>query len=168
MAVEIERKFLIGNDGWRGLAVRVRQIRQGYLASGEKAGVRVRCAEGGEGTLTVKTARAGATRGEFEFSIPYADAEALLGLCEGAIVEKSRHEVPFAGFMWEIDVFQGANAGLVVAEVELEREDQAFERPGWLGEEVTHDRRYYNAALARRPFGAWRGQSGEPGGADSE
>lgn len=159
MGVEIERKFLIKGDGWRRLVARTRHIRQGYLASSDKAGVRVRCAEGGEGTLTIKTARAGAVRDEFEFQIPYADAEALLSLCVGAIVEKVRHDAPVAGLTWEIDVFKGANEGLVVAEVELESEEQAFDRPEWLGEEVTQEERYYNASLASRPFSGWRDEN---------
>jgi adenylate cyclase len=163
MGIEIERKFLVSHDGWRNLAARVRRIRQGYLASGEKAGVRVRCVDGKEGSLTVKTAVAGAVRGEFEFPIPFEEAEALLGLCEGVVIEKLRHDVPFGGVNWEIDVFKGANEGLVVAEVELESEDQVFIRPDWLGEEVTADRRYYNASLARRPFRDWPGKSQDCG-----
>jgi adenylate cyclase len=155
MGIEIERKFLIRSDGWRGLVTRIRRIRQGYLATGEKAAVRVRCADGDDGTLTIKTARAGAVREEFEFPIPCADAEQLLSLCGGAVVEKLRHDVAYGGVLWEVDVFQGANLGLAVAEVELDSEDQAIDRPDWVGEEVTHDNRYYNAKLAERPFNAW-------------
>lgn len=155
MAVEIERKFLVKGEGWRSLVTRVRHMKQGYLASSPKAGVRVRCSDGDDGRLTIKTARAGATRDEFEFAIPYPDAEALLSLCADAVVEKTRHEAPVGGVLWEIDVFKGANEGLILAEVELDHEQQVFDRPDWLGDEVTQDRRFYNAFLARRPFRSW-------------
>lgn len=155
MGIEIERKFLIKSDAWRALVTRTRRIRQGYLAAGEKAAVRVRCVDGGEAVLTVKAARAGVTREEFEFSIPYAEAEQLLLLCGGAIIEKLRHDVKCGGLLWEVDIFEGANFGLAVAEVELESEDQVIDRPDWLGDEVTDDPRYYNARLAERPFKAW-------------
>jgi adenylate cyclase len=155
MAVEIERKFLVAGEGWRRAVVRTRRIRQGYLASGDRAAVRVRCTDGADGALTIKSAKAGAVRGEFEYAIPYADAEQLLALCSGALIEKLRHDAPLGGHCWEIDVFQGVNRGLVVAEVELDHEEAAFEKPGWLGKEITHERRYYNAALAEHPFSEW-------------
>jgi CYTH domain-containing protein len=105
--------------------------------------------------LTIKGVSVGATRAEFEYAIPLDDAQALLGLCEGPLVEKTRHILQYAGTTWEVDDFAGDNAGLVVAEVELPSEDAAFERPDWLGEEVTHDARYFNASLSQKPFQRW-------------
>ncbi|MGZ8395389.1 MAG: CYTH domain-containing protein [Rhodoplanes sp.] len=106
-------------------------------------------------TLTIKTAQPAVLRHEYEYDIPIEDAEELLGLRDGAVIEKTRHEVPIGEVVWEIDVFAGENAGLVIAEVELVNGDQEFCRPSWVGEEITHDRRFYNADLAKRPFGSW-------------
>lgn len=153
MGIEIERKFLVAGDGWRGVEGVL--YRQGYLNRDKARTVRVRLA-GGEGFLTVKGVSRGAARQEFEYSIPAADAEALLALCDGPLVEKVRRVVVHGGMRWEVDEFLGENAGLVVAEIELEREDQPFERPDWLGREVTDDPRYYNANLAVTPYSAWR------------
>jgi adenylate cyclase len=152
MGVEIERKFLVTDDRWKtgpGVA-----FRQGYLNRDKERTVRVRIA-GERAFLTVKGKSVGATRSEFEYPIPEADAHALLKLCEGPLVEKTRHLVEHAGTTWEVDVFAGDNAGLVVAEVELQSEVQTFVRPPWLGAEVTHDARYFNSNLASHPFCNW-------------
>jgi adenylate cyclase len=160
---EIERKFLVCNDGWRR-AAQCRsslRLRQGYLASDERSSIRVRVAavpdEGGQAFLTIKSAVQGTSRQEYEYSIPVHDAEELLDtLCRWSVVEKTRHRVDYAGRTWEIDVFEGDNAGLIVAELELTAPDEAIDLPPWVGKEVTDDRRYYNAALAQKPYSAWR------------
>jgi adenylate cyclase len=156
MAIEIERKFLVADEGWRTAVSRTRHIRQGYLSNNGLSSVRVRCAGDDRAVLTIKSAEQGARRQEFEYAIPVADAVELLRLCEGGIVEKLRHEVPHAGLTWEVDVFLGANQGLVIAEAELDYEDQVIEKPAWLGEEVTGEQRFYNAGLAKRPFNSWQ------------
>lgn len=152
MAVEIERKFLVMGQPW--LQVPGVVFRQGYLNRDKARTVRVRVA-GEVAFLTIKGVSVGATRAEFEYPIPLADAEALLALCEGPLIEKTRHVLTHAGTVWELDVFAGDNAGLVVAEVELLSEDQAFVRPGWLGAEVTQDVRYFNSNLAAHPYCRW-------------
>jgi CYTH domain-containing protein len=152
MATEIERKFLVRGTQWRqGAGVR---FSQGYLSAAKERTVRVRIA-GEEAFLTIKGVNRGATRLEFEYAIPLADAAELLKLCEGPIIDKIRYVVMNAQTRWEVDEFLGDNAGLVVAEVELTSEDQPFSRPGWLGREVTGDPRYYNSSLAARPYGEW-------------
>ncbi|MBA4255172.1 MAG: adenylate cyclase [Polaromonas sp.] len=152
MAIEIERKFLVRNDHWRGTpGVR---YTQGYLNRDVARTVRVRVA-GGQGWLTIKGRSEGATRQEFEYPIPLADAQALLALCDGPLIDKTRHTLTHGGMVWEVDEFHGDNDGLVVAEIELSSPDQAFERPDWLGEDVTHDTRYFNSALATRPYRTW-------------
>jgi len=151
MASEIERKFLVRGDAWRPGPEGVLQ-RQGYL-SVEDPTVRVRIA-GARATLTVKGAQKGLTRPEFEYEVPLADAEEMLLLCAFA-VEKTRHVREFGGRRWEIDEFHGANEGLVIAEIELEREDESFALPLWLGAEVSRDPRYRVSSLARTPFGKW-------------
>ncbi|MBE3025171.1 CYTH domain-containing protein [Janthinobacterium sp. BJB1] len=154
MGIEIERKFLLASDAWRGLGQPV-LLRQGYLSSARERVVRVRI-EGEQAMLTIKGANVGATRGEWEYPIPLADAVELLdGLCEQPLIEKVRHRIEHAGMVWEIDEFLGANAGLVVAEIELASEDQPFEKPEWIGAEVSGDARYYNANLIRHPFSQW-------------
>ncbi|WP_215408699.1 CYTH domain-containing protein [Janthinobacterium sp. JC611] len=154
MGVEIERKFLLAGDAWRGLGHAV-LLRQGYLSSARERVVRVRI-EGEQAMLTIKGANVGATRGEWEYPIPLADAAELLdGLCEQPLIEKIRHRIEHAGMVWEVDEFLGANAGLVVAEIELASEDQPFDKPGWIGAEVSGDARYYNANLIRHPFSQW-------------
>ena len=154
MGVEIERKFLLQGDAWRGLGQAV-LLRQGYLSSARERVVRVRI-EGEQAMLTIKGANVGATRGEWEYPIPLADAVELLdGLCEQPLIEKVRHRIEHAGMVWEVDEFLGANAGLVVAEIELASEDQPFEKPDWIGAEVSGDARYYNANLIRHPFSQW-------------
>lgn len=155
MGVEIERKFLVSQNGWRAEVVRARRIRQGYLALKGTTSVRIRCIDDRFAALTIKGPTAGIARAEFEYEIPVADAEQLLLLCVGSIIEKERHDIRYGGLTWEVDVFRGANEGLVIAEVELEHEEQILEKPAWLGTEVTGDARYYNAELVMRPFSAW-------------
>ncbi len=154
MGTEIERKFLVTGDSWRGEG-RSTVIRQGYLSTVKERTVRVRAVDD-EGTLTVKGLTVGATRTEFEYLIPVDDAHTMLDeLCETPIIEKTRHVVEVNGLEWEIDEFAGVNDGLVVAEVELDSEDQEFKRPDWAGEEVTDDPRYFNANLITHPYTEW-------------
>lgn len=152
MGIEIERKFLVQGEAWR--QGEGRYLCQAYLNRDPARTVRVRI-DGEQAFLTIKGRSVGATRSEFEYAIPVADAQALLALADGPAVEKRRHLVPMGELTWEIDEFLGANAPLVVAEIELPREDQPFERPAWVGEEVTQDPRYFNSALAARPFSTW-------------
>ncbi len=156
MGIEIERKFLVSGEGWRDAATASTRYSQGYLSRDPARTVRVRIA-GDAAFLTIKGATQGATRAEFEYAVPLADAQQLLALCDGPVVEKIRHLCPHEGMTWEVDEFLGANAGLVVAEIELVSETQPFECPGWLGAEVTGDARYVNANLAVRPFSSWGG-----------
>jgi adenylate cyclase len=157
MAKEIERKFLVRGESWRTAAAPGIAYRQGYLSAGADAGCTVRVRLGGERAfLTIKGPAAGAARDEYEYPIPTADAEEMLGqLCAGGTVEKVRHHVPFGGRTWEVDVFAGENAPLVVAEVEIERADAEVALPPWVAAEVTDDPRYTNAALARSPYSRW-------------
>jgi len=155
MALEIERKFRVTGESWRPFVTRSRRLRQAYLTKNGRLSVRVRIDESETGTLTIKAARSGMSRHEYEYAIPLADAEELMLQREGSIISKVRHIVPVGGLEWEIDVFEGENAGLVIAEIELDRPDREFERPDWLGEEVTGDRRFYNASLVERPYASW-------------
>ena len=158
MGTEIERKFLVRNDDWRSAVTKSTDYRQGYLSTDADRNVRVRT-KGAKAVLTIKgkaRGAAGLTRAEFEVELPYDDAEAILdGLCHRPIIEKVRHRVEHDGLIWEIDEFAGDNAGLVVAEVELDSEDQVFDRPAWLGEEVSDDPRYLNASLVEHPYSQW-------------
>lgn len=165
MAIEIERKFLVTGDGWRAAAHKAVPMAQGYLndlaamdaAPGRaamKASVRVRIA-GDAAFLNLKSRELGHTRQEFDYPIPVNDARELLALCVGGLVDKVRHYVAVGGREWEVDEFLGDNAGLVVAELELESAHAAFERPDWLGREVTDSARYYNLALATRAYSQW-------------
>lgn len=156
MGIEIERKFLVKDDGWRGQAMQATHFSQGYLSRDPARTVRVRIA-GPQAFLTIKGATTGATRAEFEYAVPVEDARQLLAMSDGPVVEKVRHLCVVDGLTWEVDEFLGANAGLVVAEIELVSEDQAFTRPAWLGDEVTGDARYANARLAVAPFTTWPG-----------
>lgn len=154
MAAEIERRFLVIDDGWRADAVGV-PIRQGYLSSGAGVTVRVRV-EGSRGTLTVKGPPRGLSRDEFEYPVPLEDAREMLDrLCGERIVRKTRYRVSGDSHVWLVDEFHDANDGLTLAEVELGREDEAVDLPSWVGEEVSSDRRYTNAALAARPWSEW-------------
>lgn len=155
MGVEIERKFLLASDDWRGAVTRVQPMVQGYLAESPGCSIRVRIA-GEDASLNLKGITIGASRSEFEYPLPLADGRVMLEqYCAGRTVEKLRHHLDYSGQHWEIDEFLGANAGLLVAEIELESEDQAFPHPPWLGAEVTGDARYYNLMLADRPYASW-------------
>ena len=159
MAYEIERKFLVRSDAWRGHGGGTR-YRQGYLLNADHRTVRVRLSDEGA-WLTIKGARVGLTRPEFEYRIPTADAEAMLAtLAAGSLVEKTRYRVRFGDRLWEVDEFHGDNAGLVLAEIELEHEDEVVDRPGWLGAEVSDDPHYYSGQLAKVPFSTWERRSG--------
>ena len=152
MSQEIERKFLV-RAGWQPEGTGGR-IAQGYLSAVPERTVRVRV-RGERGYLTVKGKNNGISRAEFEYEVPLADAEAMLALCEQRLIEKTRYRVPAGELCWEIDVFAGANAGLVVAEIELPTPDTPFARPDWLGAEVSDDPRYYNSSLQQHPFSVW-------------
>lgn len=155
MGIEIERKFLVAGDNWRKDAAGIR-YRQGYITADRERTVRVRRA-GARGYLTIKGPGNGLRRPEFEYEIPPADADELLStLCQGTLIEKIRYTVQFAGCTWEIDEFSGDNDGLLLAEIELDHEDQQFERPDWVGREVTGEQRYHNAYLSRHPYCNWR------------
>lgn len=155
MGVEIERKFRVRGDGWRADVRASRRLVQGYVVAEPDRSVRVRLA-GDTARLTLKGAARGAVRDEWEYAIPPEDARHLLAtLCGDRVVEKTRHEVPCDGHLFEVDEFGGANAGLVVAELELDREDADVPRPPWLGDEITDDPRFLNANLALRPWRAW-------------
>lgn len=156
MAIEIERKFLVNSDRWREQADAGQHLAQGYLIGAREASVRVRI-EGEQANLNIKSATLGIYRQEYEYAIPLSDAREMLDtLCEKPVIEKTRYHVEHAGHTWEVDVFEGENAGLVVAEIELASESEPFEQPDWLGEEVSADPRYYNVSLVKHPYKAWR------------
>ena len=155
MGIEIERKFLVANDSWRGAATSGVRYRQGYLSTNPDSSVRVR-ASGDRAWLNIKSATVGVTRHEYEYEIPVTDAHAILEeLCAKPLIEKTRFVVEHDGRTWEIDVFEGDNAGLIVAEVELEAEDEEFTLPAWAGEDVSSDVRYYNQRLVEHPYSRW-------------
>lgn len=151
MATEIERKFLVTGDGWRGASTGSAALRQGYLSTSAKVTVRIRIYDDSRAVLTLKGPVDGISRTEFEYDVPLADGLALLEMARPNVVEKRRHIVPHGGLTWEVDVFEGAHAGLVMAEVELADADQAVDLPDWAGREVSHDDRYANASLSRVP-----------------
>jgi CYTH domain-containing protein len=153
MGQEIERKFLVRGESWRtGAGIK---IRQGYLRNEIEGTVRIRT-KGERAFLTIKGHTTGITRPEFEYEIPVDDADQILDeLCLKPLIEKIRHEVDVGGFKWEVDQFLGENSGLVVAEIELEDENQEFTRPDWLGREVSDDFRYHNANLVKNPYSKW-------------
>lgn len=155
MAIEIERKFLVKGDFTR-TAVQADRIVQGYLYTAPDKTVRIRI-RGSKAYLTIKgrSDETGVARSEFEYEIPVADADALLSMCEEGVIDKVRYLVPVKEHVWEIDLFHGHNAGLVIAEIELTSEDEVFERPDWLGDEVTGQSRYYNAMLSKHPYEEW-------------
>ncbi len=154
MPKEIERKFLVASDAWREGAEGERYV-QGYLSLEPGRTVRVRVA-GERAYLTIKGKAQGISRSEYEYEIPKAHAEEMLSaLCVPPLIDKVRYKVPFAGLTWEVDVFSGENEGLTVAEVELTEEGQSFEKPSWVGNEVSDDPRYANSHLVRRPFRSW-------------
>ena len=154
MPKEIERKFLVKNDSWRGQD-KGKRYRQGYLSTVKERTVRVRTA-GEKGFLTVKGISVGASRPEYEYEIPVVDANEMLDrLCERPLIEKTRYRITHAGLVWEVDEFEGDNHGLITAEVELKDEHQSVTLPCWLGDEVTGDPRYFNANLVGKPFTKW-------------
>ena len=154
MGKEIERKFLVKGEAWKSLA-KGTGYRQGYLNSVKERTVRVRTV-GDQGFLTIKGITRGASRTEYEYPIPLADAEAMLNdLCEKPLIEKNRYKIKDRNLTWEVDEFFGENQGLIVAEVELESENQSFEKPDWIGKEVTGDPRYFNANLIKHPYTQW-------------
>ncbi|QIY79403.1 Uncharacterized protein conserved in bacteria [Chromobacterium violaceum] len=153
MALEIERRFVVSGDGWRGLAPAV-QYRQGYLSVEKERTVRVRVV-GQQAWLTLKSNISNVSRHEFEYPIPLADAQTIMGAMCPMVVDKLRHRIEHGGFVWEVDEFFGNNAGLVLAEIELPDEDTPFAKPDWVGEEVTEDGRYTNAYLSKHPYRSW-------------
>ena len=158
MSFEIERKFLVRGDDWRKLTKRQVKIRQAYLASNSKNSIRVRITDDKTATLTVKSKPSSLRRLELEYSVPLLEAEAMMQLRQGAVIEKIRHVVPWDDLEWEIDVFLGSNAGLIIAEIELRNEHQQFRQPDWIGREITGQLQYYNSALVTQPFCEWAQQ----------
>lgn len=159
MGIEIERKYRVHNDGWRynqdGSEIKGIHFRQGYLSSNKTATVRVRV-EGDVAKLTVKGRTQGITRVEYEYEIPTCDASEMLNhLCVSPLIEKTRYRRQEGELLWEVDVFHGDNDGLIVAEVELETDQQTFTLPEWIAEEVSGDVRYYNENLAKMPYKNW-------------
>lgn len=151
MAEEIERKFLVKSDAWRTAVTGSSALRQGYLSTSAKATVRIRIFDDERAVLTLKGPTSGISRAEFEYDVPLPDGLALIEMARPNVVEKRRYLVPHGGLIWEVDVFEGAHQGLVMAEVELASADQAVALPDWAGQEVSHDDRYFNASLSRTP-----------------
>ena len=157
MAKEIERKFLLLNEDWRSEVASSCHYAQGYLSSSDKVSIRIRTS-GEKAYLNFKSATLGITRTEYEYEVPLADADDMLtNFCGGPLIEKVRYFVKRGDHTWEIDVFEGDNVGLVVAEIELKDENEAFDKPVWIGEEVSDDARYYNVCLVTHPFCEWTG-----------
>lgn len=155
MIQEIERKFLLKNDDWRKFS-KGTLYKQGYLSINDLNIIRVRTI-GNQGILSVKERVVGISRMEYEYSIPLDEAERMLSaICQKPIIEKYRYKIPIKNLIWEVDEFIGENQGLIVAEVELEKENQRIELPDWIGEEVSHDVRYYNFNLIKHPFSKWK------------
>lgn len=159
MGIEIERKFLLKNDSWKPLVTQAYVIKQGYLQSGldasQKSSVRIRTSNK-QANINVKSVARTAIRQEFEYDIPLHDAEEMLAtLCGDVVIEKTRYYVPYASHLWEVDVFEGENSGLQMAEIELTSLDEHFEIPDWIGPEVSHDERYYNIYLLKNPYKQW-------------
>ena len=155
MALEIERKYLVVNDKWRDRIISESEMKQGYLANVPNASVRVRVS-GTKARLTVKGRSKGISRSEYEYSIPLQDAQEILNNnVAGAVIEKVRYKVKCGDHVWDLDIFAGANQGLIMAEVELGSEEEAFKMPEWVGEEVSSDSRYYNASLSTHPYCDW-------------
>ncbi len=154
MGKEIERKYLVRSDEWKAMG-KGKYYRQGYLSTVKERVVRVRTIDD-TAFMTIKGVTVGVSRSEFEYAIPVEDANIMLdALCEKPIIEKYRAKVEFGGLVWEIDEFHGDNEGLVVAEVELTKEDQHIDVPAWIGEEVSGDPRYFNSNLIKHPFTKW-------------
>jgi adenylate cyclase len=155
MGFEIERRFLVHGNHWRQSAAGQTTIRQAYLGPGNKASVRVRISDNSTATLTVKSWPPKLRRLELEYAIPTLEAEALIALREGSVIEKTRYQLPHGDLTWEVDVFSGENLGLVIAEIELRHECQHVDLPPWIGLEVTGRPHYSNGFLAQRPFSSW-------------
>lgn len=151
MAQEIERKFLISGDGWRSNVQSSSRLQQGYLSTSAKATVRVRIYDDREAVLTLKGKPEGIARAEFEYAIPLEDARELMEMARPNVIEKRRYKVPFEDHIWEVDVFEGHHAGLILAEVEMASTDEHVHLPEWIGREVSDDDRYANASLSRNP-----------------
>ena len=152
--IEIERKFLVNNNSFLDDFSRSNRIVQGYLSSQPERTVRVRI-KGENGYLTIKGKSEGFSRYEWEKEINIEEAEKLLQLCESGVIDKIRYDVIVGTHIFEVDVFYGENEGLILAEIELERENETFEKPNWLGTEVTEDVKYYNSYLSKHPFKTW-------------
>lgn len=154
--IEIERKFLVTNSDFIALATAKNRIVQGYLNSDPERTVRIRI-KGNKGYLTIKGKgnESGTSRLEWETEIPLIDAEQLLSLCEKGVIDKIRYEIPVENHIYEVDVFSGENNGLIIAEIELQDETETFSKPNWLGEEVTGNKKYYNAYLSNHPYQSW-------------
>ena len=159
MAIEIEKKFLLLSDDWKKAVTDSRIIQQGYFGPAGKASIRVRIS-GDEANINIKSATLDIVRKEFEIPVPLEDArEMITNLCQQPVIKKTRYYVPVGVHVWEVDVFEGDNEGLVVAEIELSSVDEEFDKPEWLGEEVSNDKRYYNVCLVENPFKNWRTQN---------
>ncbi|RWY56954.1 CYTH domain-containing protein [Mucilaginibacter gilvus] len=159
MAIEIERKFLVNRAKWNALAKPEGKLfKQGYILSDDKRTVRIRVTDEAA-YLTLKGSTTGISRNEYEYTIPIADGHEILSGLTVSSIEKVRYEINFAGNTWEVDIFSGDNDGLIVAEIELEHEEQAFEKPDWVADEVTDDHRYSNASLSVNPYKNWGGVS---------
>ncbi len=155
MAIEIERKFLVSNDNWRQHTTSSLRMVQGYLGGNANSSIRIRvCGEVAD--INIKARVIGVQRNEYEYMIPVTEAEEMLQLCDKPLIEKTRHQLSHAGHTWEIDEFCGENEGLIVAELELGAVNEQFERPDWLGKEVTEDVRYYNICLVENPYRSWQ------------
>jgi adenylate cyclase len=152
---EVERRFLVRGNEWRQIEAGRTVIRQAYLALRKRASVRLRITNDNTATLTVKSRPAKVRRLELEYTIPIGEAEALMVLRKGSIIEKVRHHVPHGDLTWDVDVFSGENLGLIIAEVELRHENQRIDLPPWIGEEVTGQPQYSNGCLAQHPFCTW-------------
>ena len=159
MGIEIERKFLLKNDNWKSLVTETHMMKQSYLKSGldtsQQSSVRIRISNK-LASVNIKSADLSMVRKEVEYEIPLHNAEEMLKtLCGDVIIEKTRYYVPYAHHLWEIDVFEGENAGLQVAEIELGSVDEFFEKPDWIADEVSEDKRYFNNYLLRSPYSTW-------------
>ena len=155
MGLEIERKFLLKNNSWKKEIKETIFIRQGYLNSKVERTVRIRI-QGEQGVLTIKGKNQNVTRKEFEYQIPLDDALHLISMCEKPVIEKTRFLISSNRCTWEIDVFDGENKGLVIAEIELSSEEESFDIPNWLGKEVSSESKYYNSSLITNPYSKWK------------
>lgn len=155
MALEIERKFLVLSEAWRSSIQRKEEFKQGYLANNATCSIRVRIS-GNHATLNIKSATIGTLRQEYDYSIPFSEGYEILNrLCRPSVIEKTRYYLEYGRHLWEIDEFKGDNEGLIIAEIELDRQDEVFEKPVWVGQEVSNDIRYYNVSLLMHPYKDW-------------